>query len=285
MSYSKTGELPLDTLSVGAGRCHICHQRPSAVCVQSLPTHQTTHVLQLATPHDMNSYTRCLICSLCRPPTLPPVWGVIQERVTAIGTHTHTHTLAESSITCTSPLPQFMFALHLTVNVCSFSLQAPDVATFVEVEFEKGNPVAIDGVKMSPATLLTKLNEMGGKNGIGRVDLVESRFVGMKSRGESVGQYHVKKVQILFQIDRAFPILFLQFLIKRFRTVSGMKARSLGAAQAPSLACSSRSGSGWYDPTPYKLPPFPQGTCCDIEWSLAFTGSQRAPVANMYDTS
>ncbi|MEW5319220.1 MAG: hypothetical protein WDW38_010385 [Sanguina aurantia] len=61
--------------------------------------------------------------------------------------------------------------------------QAPDVATFVEVEFEKGNPVAIDGVKMSPATLLTKLNEMGGKNGIGRVDLVESRFVGMKSRG------------------------------------------------------------------------------------------------------
>lgn len=61
--------------------------------------------------------------------------------------------------------------------------QAPDEPTYIEIEFEKGNPVAIDGLKMSPATLLTKLNELGGKNGIGRVDLVESRFVGMKSRG------------------------------------------------------------------------------------------------------
>mmetsp|Transcript_21925 Transcript_21925/g.47854 ORF Transcript_21925/g.47854 Transcript_21925/m.47854 type:complete len:448 (-) Transcript_21925:658-2001(-) len=61
--------------------------------------------------------------------------------------------------------------------------KAPDTPTFLEIEFEKGNPVAIDGVKMSPATLLTKLNELGGNNGIGRVDLVESRFVGMKSRG------------------------------------------------------------------------------------------------------
>lgn len=61
--------------------------------------------------------------------------------------------------------------------------KAPDTPTFVEIEFEKGNPVGIDGVKMSPATILTKLNELGGKNGIGRVDLVESRFVGMKSRG------------------------------------------------------------------------------------------------------
>ncbi|KAJ9510431.1 hypothetical protein QJQ45_015895 [Haematococcus lacustris] len=61
--------------------------------------------------------------------------------------------------------------------------KAPDTPTFVEVEFEKGNPVAIDGVQLSPAALLTKLNELGGANGIGRIDLVESRFVGMKSRG------------------------------------------------------------------------------------------------------
>ncbi|GAB4823514.1 hypothetical protein N2152v2_010560 [Parachlorella kessleri] len=61
--------------------------------------------------------------------------------------------------------------------------QAPDEPTYVELEFEKGDPVAIDGVPMSPATLLTKLNELGGQNGIGRVDIVESRFVGMKSRG------------------------------------------------------------------------------------------------------
>jgi argininosuccinate synthase len=60
---------------------------------------------------------------------------------------------------------------------------APDKATYIEIEFEKGDAIAIDGVKMSPATLLTKLNELGKANGIGRLDLVENRFVGMKSRG------------------------------------------------------------------------------------------------------
>ena len=60
---------------------------------------------------------------------------------------------------------------------------APDKATYITVDFEKGDAVAIDGVKMSPATLLTKLNELGKENGIGRLDLVENRFVGMKSRG------------------------------------------------------------------------------------------------------
>ena len=61
--------------------------------------------------------------------------------------------------------------------------EAPDKPTEIEIEFEAGDPVAIDGVKMSPATLLTNLNELGGANGIGRLDLVENRFVGMKSRG------------------------------------------------------------------------------------------------------
>ena len=60
---------------------------------------------------------------------------------------------------------------------------APDKPTYVEIDFERGDPVAIDGVKLSPAALLTKLNELGGANGIGRLDLVENRFVGMKSRG------------------------------------------------------------------------------------------------------
>lgn len=60
---------------------------------------------------------------------------------------------------------------------------APDQSTIIEIEFLKGDAVAIDGVKMSPAQILTKLNELGGKNGIGRLDLVENRFVGMKSRG------------------------------------------------------------------------------------------------------
>ncbi|MFM7620025.1 MAG: argininosuccinate synthase [Alphaproteobacteria bacterium] len=61
--------------------------------------------------------------------------------------------------------------------------QAPDQSTIIEIEFLKGDAVAIDGVKMTPAQILTKLNELGGKNGIGRLDLVENRFVGMKSRG------------------------------------------------------------------------------------------------------
>ena len=60
---------------------------------------------------------------------------------------------------------------------------APDSPTEIEITFEAGDPVAIDGVAMSPATILGKLNELGGANGIGRLDLVENRFVGMKSRG------------------------------------------------------------------------------------------------------
>ncbi len=60
---------------------------------------------------------------------------------------------------------------------------APDKPSYVEIDFERGDPVAIDGEPLSPAALLTRLNELGGANGIGRVDLVENRFVGMKSRG------------------------------------------------------------------------------------------------------
>ncbi len=60
---------------------------------------------------------------------------------------------------------------------------APDQATIVEIGFEKGDAVSIDGKPLSPATLLTQLNELGRANGIGRLDLVENRFVGMKSRG------------------------------------------------------------------------------------------------------
>ena len=60
---------------------------------------------------------------------------------------------------------------------------APDKATYIEVGFERGDAVSINGVTMSPATLLTRLNELGGANGIGRLDLLENRYVGMKSRG------------------------------------------------------------------------------------------------------
>ena len=60
---------------------------------------------------------------------------------------------------------------------------APDKATYVEIEFAKGDAIAIDGKTLSPAAFLTRLNELGKANGIGRLDLVENRFVGMKSRG------------------------------------------------------------------------------------------------------
>jgi argininosuccinate synthase len=61
--------------------------------------------------------------------------------------------------------------------------KAPDQPLSVEIDFESGVPVAVDGEKLSPAALLTRLNQLGGANGIGRVDMVENRYVGMKSRG------------------------------------------------------------------------------------------------------
>jgi argininosuccinate synthase len=60
---------------------------------------------------------------------------------------------------------------------------APDAAEYLELEFSNGDIVALNGTKMSPATVLAKLNQLGGKHGIGRLDLVENRYVGMKSRG------------------------------------------------------------------------------------------------------
>ncbi len=61
--------------------------------------------------------------------------------------------------------------------------QAPDRVSYIEIDFEQGNPVALDGERLSPAKFLSRLNSIGADNGIGRVDLVENRFVGMKSRG------------------------------------------------------------------------------------------------------
>ncbi len=83
--------------------------------------------------------------------------------------------------------------------------QAPDKPTYIEVEFEKGDPVAIDGKRMSPATLLTELNRLGGENGIGRLDLVENRFVGMKSRGI----YETPGGTVLLQAHRGIEQLTL----------------------------------------------------------------------------
>ncbi len=83
--------------------------------------------------------------------------------------------------------------------------EAPDKATVITVGFERGDACAIDGVKMSPATLLTKLNTIGGANGVGGLDLVENRYVGMKSRGF----YETPGGTILWQAHRAIESLTL----------------------------------------------------------------------------
>ncbi|MBF0463564.1 MAG: argininosuccinate synthase [Nitrospirae bacterium] len=73
--------------------------------------------------------------------------------------------------------PSDMFTLMVSPE------KAPDVPTYVEIEYERGNPVAVDGKKMSPYELLSSLNKTAGSNGVGRVDIVENRYVGIKSRG------------------------------------------------------------------------------------------------------
>jgi argininosuccinate synthase len=83
--------------------------------------------------------------------------------------------------------------------------KAPDKATYIELTFVKGDPVAIDGKKLSPAELLAKLNQIGGANGIGRLDLVENRYVGMKSRG----CYETPGGTIMLKAHRAIESLTL----------------------------------------------------------------------------
>ncbi|HKZ06476.1 MAG TPA: argininosuccinate synthase [Methylomirabilota bacterium] len=82
---------------------------------------------------------------------------------------------------------------------------APDVPVYVEVDYERGNPVAVDGDALGPAALLERLNRLGGEHGIGRVDLVENRFVGMKSRGV----YETPGGTILHAAHRALESLTL----------------------------------------------------------------------------
>ncbi len=82
---------------------------------------------------------------------------------------------------------------------------APDKATYITIDFKEGDAVGIDGKALSPATILTKLNELGKVNGIGRLDLVENRFVGMKSRG----MYETPGGTILYMAHRAIESITL----------------------------------------------------------------------------
>lgn len=95
--------------------------------------------------------------------------------------------------------PKDMFRLTVSPQ------DAPDKSEIIEIEFKNGDAVAINGEKLSPANLLAKLNKLGGKHGIGRLDLVESRYVGMKSRGV----YETPGGTILLEAHRAIESITL----------------------------------------------------------------------------
>ena len=89
------------------------------------------------------------------------------------------HTSSEGMVLEDPSVPYPDYVPQRTVD----AEKAPDAPEIITIGFEKGDPVSVNGKKLSPAALLTLLNELGGKHGIGRLDLVENRFVGMKSRG------------------------------------------------------------------------------------------------------
>jgi argininosuccinate synthase len=103
--------------------------------------------------------------------------------------------------------PEDMFILSVSPE------SAPDRPTVVEIDFEEGIPKRIDGKPLSPANLLQQLNEMGGRNGIGRVDMVENRYVGMKSRGV----YETPGGTILHVAHRAIESITMDREVMHFR--------------------------------------------------------------------
>jgi len=103
--------------------------------------------------------------------------------------------------------PDDMFVLSVSPQA------APDRTTVVEIDFEEGIPVAVDGEKLSPAALLDRLNRLGGENGIGRVDAVENRYVGMKSRGV----YETPGGTILHTAHRALETITLDREVFHFK--------------------------------------------------------------------
>ena len=115
--------------------------------------------------------------------------------------------------------PNYDKLLHLSVT----PEKAPDKATYVEIEFEQGIPVTLDGEKMSPATMLKKLNDIGGKNAIGIIDLVENRVVGMKSRGV----YETPGGTILYAAHKELEYLCLDKQTQSFKSIVSNKFAEL----------------------------------------------------------
>jgi argininosuccinate synthase len=101
----------------------------------------------------------------------------------------------------------------------TFAGESKNEAEYLELSFEKGEPVAVNGKKLDPVTLLDTLNKLGGEHGIGRVDLVENRFVGMKSRGV----YETPGVTILQAAHRALESITMDREVMHLRDSLGVK--------------------------------------------------------------
>ena len=100
---------------------------------------------------------------------------------------------------------------------------APDKPTYVEIDFEKGIPVAVDGEKLGPVDLLTKLNEMASENGVGTIDIIENRLVGMKSRGV----YETPGGTVLFAAHRDLEKLILDRDTMQYKNIVAQKMAQL----------------------------------------------------------
>ena len=113
---------------------------------------------------------------------------------------------------------------------------APDVPLAIEIGFERGDPVSVDGERLGPVALLTRLNRLGGEHGVGRVDLVENRFVGMKSRGV----YETPGGTILHVARRALE--FIELAVKESESRLAAQRAEMASVQARVAADNCRHG-------------------------------------------
>ncbi len=109
------------------------------------------------------------------------------------------------------------------LEMCVSPEQAPDTPTYVTISFEKGNPVAVNGEKLSPVDIVLKLNEIGGANGIGLLDIVENRLVGMKSRGI----YETPGGAILYKAHEVLETITLDRDTQHYKTLVAQKFAEL----------------------------------------------------------
>ena len=107
--------------------------------------------------------------------------------------------------------------------ICNRPEDAPDAPEYIEITYEKGNPVAINGEYLEPLALLEKANELGAKHGIGIVDMVENRLVGMKSRGV----YETPGGTILYEAHKCLESLTLDRATTEYKSIIGIKYAQL----------------------------------------------------------